>query len=427
MASLNRDKFKVGDKVVFIENHPRDPFYPKYGATGTVVRTDGDGCPMIKWDKPAGPGWEKYCICDFRLEKFVEPKKVLIWQDPHDMLRVVARDLATNETGEARCHPNEQDKFDFSVGALIALGRLYGHEPEITVEKIEAPKPAEPMLIVTPNLEEIRRIRHLCKFKVGDKVIGNENAKRYGITKQGWVGTVTEIIDPHLGGGCDEDHWINFKVNGHGLGGCSLPVADDAFDLYEEPESETVAHCNLEENARIIAMILDFDAQGKVFDWYEQHIQQILPRLEVSPDEPKYYNGKVILIKNDPDFDFWTEGRVYEIKDGVICDDSGIPRDRITSLDELPKVTYPTLKFVEYKGEEPRVPAPREPVYYTSKVVCIHSDYPYWTVGKVYKVRNGRIVDDEGGGRTGFHSLKNLNDYMRITSSRYVKFIELKE
>lgn len=42
------------------------------------------------------------------------------------------------------------------------------------------------------------------------------------------------------------------------------------------PNEMVRAHCNLEENARLIAQILDFDDEGKVFDWYEQHIAQAI-------------------------------------------------------------------------------------------------------------------------------------------------------
>ena len=141
MASLNMDKFKVGDRVVFVENHPSNLFYPKLGATGTVVQTDGDGLPLIKWDKPNPNGWNRSCVYDSRLEKIVEPEKVVVWRDPHDMLRVVAKDMLTGETAEARCHPEEQDSFNFELGAHIALGRLYGHEPVIAEVEVGKPKP----------------------------------------------------------------------------------------------------------------------------------------------------------------------------------------------------------------------------------------------------------------------------------------------
>ena len=45
--------------------------------------------------------------------------------------------------------------------------------------------------------------------------------------------------------------------------------------LFDSKDSETLVHCNVEKNARLIAMILDFDNLGKEFDWYEQHIDQL--------------------------------------------------------------------------------------------------------------------------------------------------------
>lgn len=45
--------------------------------------------------------------------------------------------------------------------------------------------------------------------------------------------------------------------------------------LIDAEAEETAIHCNVEKNALIISMILDFDKLGKEFDWYEQHIQQL--------------------------------------------------------------------------------------------------------------------------------------------------------
>lgn len=141
MASLNQDKFKVGDRVVFMEEQGRWPFNPPKGTPGTVVKCDGDGAPCIKWEKPTKDGSLFSYVRQTSLEKYVEPKKVVIWQDPHDRLRVVAKDTLTGETGEARCHPEEQDSFNFELGAHIALGRLYGHEPVIAEVEVGKPKP----------------------------------------------------------------------------------------------------------------------------------------------------------------------------------------------------------------------------------------------------------------------------------------------
>ena len=141
MASLNQDKFKVDDRVVFVGDPKTCLYNPLRGTTGTVYMTHGDGVPGVKWDKPAQNGSKITFVLDRDIEKYVEPEKVVVWRDPHDMLRVVAKDMLTGETAEARCHPEEQDSFNFELGAHIALGRLYGHEPVIAEVEVGKPKP----------------------------------------------------------------------------------------------------------------------------------------------------------------------------------------------------------------------------------------------------------------------------------------------
>ena len=51
---------------------------------------------------------------------------------------------------------------------------------------------------------------------------------------------------------------------------------------------DTVIHCNIEKNARLIAMILDFDEEGKEFDWYEQHIK----------NAAKHYEERIAELEN---------------------------------------------------------------------------------------------------------------------------------
>lgn len=60
------------------------------------------------------------------------------------------------------------------------------------------------------------------KFKVGDKVIGNNKADKYSITKEGWIGTVTEV------------HEYCIWVSGKGLiGKRGTEVDIRCFDLYK--------------------------------------------------------------------------------------------------------------------------------------------------------------------------------------------------
>ena len=65
------------------------------------------------------------------------------------------------------------------------------------------------------------------RFKVGDRVMGNEKARGYGITKTGWVGYVTEIKDD----GCiSVSETMKYKYG--------YIVDPDAFDLCPEKDGE---------------------------------------------------------------------------------------------------------------------------------------------------------------------------------------------
>lgn len=59
-----------------------------------------------------------------------------------------------------------------------------------------------------------------------------------------------------------------------------------------KPGDETIIHCNIEKNARLIAMILDFDEEGKEFDWFEQHIE----------NAAKHYEERIEKLLNPPVF-----------------------------------------------------------------------------------------------------------------------------
>ena len=57
---------------------------------------------------------------------------------------------------------------------------------------------------------------------------------------------------------------------------CDVPNTYPEFDVPNTDRERIRAHCNLRENAQLIAQILDFDDEGMVFDWYEQHIAKAI-------------------------------------------------------------------------------------------------------------------------------------------------------
>lgn len=171
-------KFKVGDVVRFIDEAGRKKYpntFPPFGTVGRVTEVDG-GTDRLLYTVQWFPDHEKrrpikssYVFAE--LIELVESgpnlsyDKILIMRDKDDPMRVIARDLGTNKTAEARCNP--QDTFKFETGAHLALDRLFGTE---TTEKKDPP----------------------AKFKVGDVVVGNSE-ERYNITHKGWFGEVLKV------------------------------------------------------------------------------------------------------------------------------------------------------------------------------------------------------------------------------------------
>lgn len=159
----------------------------------------------------------------------------------------------------------------------------------------------------------------------------------------------------------------------HGTAKCS---PDDQFDLYtgcelalrralgaEKKESETAVYpCKFEIGKRykvsvkaatnnrvsmyyrkknIPSWILEHDgeevsvnnarnatADGLMFSvaWCEE-IQE--PEKPIDPEKPKYYNGKMVCVENGG-CHWWTVGKIYEYKDGIVTADDGdkYPKNR---------------------------------------------------------------------------------------------------
>lgn len=51
---------------------------------------------------------------------------------------------------------------------------------------------------------------------------------------------------------------------------------------------------------------------------------------------------------------------------------------------------------IAFERLQGRDPFPGKPEAYNGRVICVESQLPWWTVGKVYEVLNGRITADNG-------------------------------
>jgi hypothetical protein len=272
----NQKELKKGVKVRFIDesmHRTNRMFYPVVGTVGVINKVCDDDGAWVDWGDDGVKCHGVWHSPSSALEIVKSrPPKILITVDKDDTQKVIAKDLDSGKTGVAKCNPT--DTFDFMTGAKLAIARLCGEE---------ALKPK-------------------CKFKVGDKIVGNEKANRYEITRQGWKGVVTEVLkEPikNMGGADDGKYWI-FKAHSVSTD-MNFYLVDDAFDL--------------------------------------------LP-------EPKGWNGKVVCVDTFRGSDL-TAGKVYAVKDGVLRNDIGhsVISDIIIGPDDFKRKDLFSTKFIEYKGE----------------------------------------------------------------------------
>lgn len=298
------NKYKNGMRVVFTgkalsESGWKDLFYPPDGTHGVIANADGTTNPGIVWDN-----FTPYPNCKFdgRLGAYYDDRnweieelsydKILIMRDKKDPMRIIARDLGTNKTAEARCNP--QDEFKFETGARLALDRLFGTE---TTEKKDPP----------------------AKFKVGDVVIGNDKAYAYGITKPGWIGYVVSV-GPSKG-----IIRVKESKNAH-----EYPVLDMCFDLYR-PEFKIGDRVRMRDPG-------DFTCSERSL-WATDRIMTVKEYLPASDaylmEENPYafaphwlvkvlgWNGRFTPVDTNDLSRWWTNGKIYEVEDGVLRDDDG--------------------------------------------------------------------------------------------------------
>lgn len=297
-------KFKVGDVVRFIDEAGRKKFpdaFPPFGTVGRVTEDDG-GADRRVYTVQWFPDHEKrlpikssYVFAE-RIE-LVESgpnlsyDKILIMRDKKDPMRVIARDLGTNKTAEARCNP--KDEFKYETGVRLALDRLFGTE---NTEKKDPP----------------------AKFKVGDVVIGNEMAGAYFAMKPGWIGYVIDVI-PDMG--CIR---VSEKKNAR-----EYEVVDVCFDHY---------HPVFKKGDRVRMRDPEhFNCHGWATDQI-MTVKEYLPASDAYLMEENSYafaphwlvkvpgwNGRFTPIDHTGN-SWWTNGKIYTVEDGLVRDNDGDSR-----------------------------------------------------------------------------------------------------
>ena len=192
---MKHNKFNIGDKVRVLDGSgikDYTGFWAMREHVGKVAAITGiDTYPdgLFGYNL-SGCG---HYVFDERGLEFVSDEKKTCVSIYRKGNKVIARDEETGKTGVAKCSPD--DAFDFMTGAKLALDRLSEQHP-----------------------------KH--KFKVGDRVVGNDAASdKYSITKSGWIGEVVSV---------DEDGEFAAKGEGFFKGSNVFPcLSESCFDLYD--------------------------------------------------------------------------------------------------------------------------------------------------------------------------------------------------
>ena len=64
------------------------------------------------------------------------------------------------------------------------------------------------------------------------------------------------------------------------------------------------------------------DDQFDLYTGCELALRRALGAEKKEPEKPKYYNGKMVCIDNGG-YSWWTVGKIYEYKDGIVATDDG--------------------------------------------------------------------------------------------------------
>lgn len=242
-----------------------------------------------------------------------------------------------------------------------------------------------------------------CKFKVGDKIIGNSN--RYIFTCKGWKGIVTHVYPNYfnaLGDG-NEDH------NGQFTG-----LNYECFDLRETADKIVITHdgktttatkyfgdgskvtatakCapedefNFEVGAKLALERLDEKVNGE-YEW-------VVVNRNVRP-------GDYIRLKRIDYYDMDKLGDILRVDgvDGTLAYvlEKNHPNCKPNNSDFRWHYTRSEYEVVEKRRKD------KTPQYYNGKVVCVSVDSCLgenaFTVGKIYNIVDGKFISNDGESR----------------------------
>lgn len=169
--------------------------------------------------------------------------------------------------------------------------------------------------------------------------------------------------------------------------------------------------CSCDENCNCLCENCDCDNEKEV---------------EETVSEAEAYSGKIYCVESD--YGYITEGKIYEVKKGVIEADDGwklrfsSETGVLSTFEEFSKALRG--KWVEVKEEVSFNLKEIKP--YNGKVICVFAtEIERFTKGNIYEVKNGILCDDSDGvysyWNVPFESVRQINEYCSS------EFAEIKE
>lgn len=129
-------KFKVGDKIRVISNEHRPRHHFKAGTVATVLKVDSNSVLCEEDSSSKLEQWVNFL--DAELAPLPQKQKIVVTTDGKTTTARLFAGKELVKSATAKCAP--ADKFDFKIGAGIAVSRLLSTEEEPAAPKFPREK-----------------------------------------------------------------------------------------------------------------------------------------------------------------------------------------------------------------------------------------------------------------------------------------------
>lgn len=214
---------------------------------------------------------------------------------------------------------NPDGEMDKYMGKVVTISCVHGGD--VHIEEARGENGTDVGWYFEPqDFEPIR-------FKIGDRVVGNDKASIYSITT---TGVTCDVV------GVPNETVIEVRVAGATT---TFTVRSECFDLVENEKLFEI----YSEGKNVIVYDVKHDKKYERLAGKNNEFAVALELLNRANEESATYNAKVVCIESRSSW--WTKGRIYDVDGGYIVDDEGDHSHQLKSLDDLNE--YASAEFIE--------------------------------------------------------------------------------